>query len=89
VGRVPPGDAVSSLGEGRLVYMGVIFILNGMWAQDKIYFGWHFAWVKYFTYHLHSSTSTGSELHKKHVFSSSQVRKICYSLDKVYVKSVS
>jgi hypothetical protein len=52
VGRVPPGDAVSSLGEGRLVYMIGIFILNGMWAQDKMYFGWHFAWVKYFTYHL-------------------------------------
>jgi D-alanyl-lipoteichoic acid acyltransferase DltB (MBOAT superfamily) len=30
-----------------------IFTLNEIWAQDKnIYFGRHFAWLKYFTYQL-------------------------------------
>jgi len=37
---------------GQVVCMRDIFILNEIWAQDKIYFGKHFAWLKYFTYHL-------------------------------------
>jgi hypothetical protein len=29
-----------------------IFIFNEIRVQGKIYFGRHFAWLKYFTYHL-------------------------------------
>jgi hypothetical protein len=37
---------------GRELFVRDIFILNETQMQDKIYFGRHFAWLKYFTYHL-------------------------------------
>jgi hypothetical protein len=47
VGRAPRG-VVGHLGGGaQVVDMRDIFILNEIEAQDKIYFGRHFAWLKY------------------------------------------
>jgi hypothetical protein len=62
-----------------------IFILNKIWAQDKIYFGRHFAWLKYFTYHLQLVLAAK---YKQHILSPAKVRKICYSLAELYVRYV-
>jgi hypothetical protein len=61
------------------------FILNEIWARDKIYFRRHFAWVKYFTYHL---VFTGTGSCKQHISSPGKVTKQCYSLSEPYVRSV-
>jgi hypothetical protein len=43
----------AALGGGEVVFMRDIFILNEIWAQDKIYIVWYaLCWLKYFTYHL-------------------------------------
>jgi D-alanyl-lipoteichoic acid acyltransferase DltB (MBOAT superfamily) len=40
-----------------------IFVLNEIWARDKIYFGRHFAWLKYFTYQLVQVLAPNYEQH--------------------------
>jgi hypothetical protein len=60
--------------------MGEIFILNKIWVPDKIYFDRHFAWLKYFTYHLVPILAPNC---KQHILSL-----VCYSLAKLCVKSV-
>jgi hypothetical protein len=47
-----------------------------------MYFGWNFAWLKYFTYRLVPALSP-----KTH-FVAVKVRKVCYSLAELYVKCV-
>jgi hypothetical protein len=64
--------------------MRYIFILNGVWAQHKIYF-MHFAWITYFTYYL---VPVLAPKYKQHILSPSKLRKVCYSLPEIYVKSV-
>jgi hypothetical protein len=59
--------------------MSYIFVLNEIWVQD-IYFGWHFAWLKYFTYPLLPVLAL---TYKQHNFSPAEVRKVCYSLAEV------
>jgi hypothetical protein len=54
-----------------------IFILKEIKAQDK-YFCRHFAWLKYFTYHL---APVLAQNYKQHTLSATKVRKICYLLD--------
>jgi hypothetical protein len=63
-----------------------IFILNEIWAQSKnIYFDSHFAWLKYFTYHLVSVLDPN---YKQYILSPARVRKICYLLAELCVRSV-
>jgi hypothetical protein len=62
-----------------------IFILNEIWAQHKTYIFRHFAWLKYFTYHL---VAVLARNYKQRILSSTKVRKVCYSLAKLYVRSV-
>jgi hypothetical protein len=60
VGHHPlEGRSWSSEGSASCLYER--FILNEIWAHYKIYFGRHFAWLKYFTYRL-VPVHTGSEL---------------------------
>jgi hypothetical protein len=56
----------------RVVCMRGIFILNEIWAQDKIYFGKHFAWLKYFTYRLVPVLAPN---YKQHILSPAKVIK--------------
>jgi hypothetical protein len=63
-----------------------IFILNDIWAQDKIYIlVGIFAWLKYFTYPIVLVLAPN---YKPHILSRTKVRQVCYSLVKLYVKSV-
>jgi D-alanyl-lipoteichoic acid acyltransferase DltB (MBOAT superfamily) len=67
-------------------YMRDVLILNEIWAQHKkTYLGRHFAWLKYFTYHLVPVLAPN---YKQHILSSAKHIKLCYSLPEVYVKSV-
>jgi hypothetical protein len=64
-----PGDAVNHLREARTVCMRDMFILNEIWAQDKmLHFGTHVDWLKYFTcqyrYWLRTISSTFCRLLK-------------------------
>jgi GH25 family lysozyme M1 (1,4-beta-N-acetylmuramidase) len=45
----------------------------------------HFAWLKYFAYHLVPVLASN---YKQNVLSQAKVRKVCYSLAEHYVKSV-
>jgi hypothetical protein len=45
-GAPPRRGAVGPV-RGRAICIRDIFILKEIWAQDKIYFGKHFAWFKY------------------------------------------
>jgi hypothetical protein len=49
----------------------------------KIYFGRHFDWLKYFTYH---SVTVLAPNYKQHILSPAEVRKDCYSLAELFVK---
>jgi hypothetical protein len=51
----------------------------------KYYFGRHFAWFKYFTYHLVPALAPK---YKQHILSPATVRKVCYSLAELCVKCV-
>jgi hypothetical protein len=84
VGR-PPGEDVGPLGGGRVVYKRDVYILNEIWAQNKIvYYGRHFAWLKYFIYQL-VSVGLLAPNYKEHILSLVEVRKVCYSLAERYV----
>jgi hypothetical protein len=58
-----------------------IYFERNMGARQNIYFGRHFAWLKYFTYHLVLVLATN---YKQHTLSLAEVRKVCYSLAKLY-----
>jgi hypothetical protein len=62
-----------------------IFILNKIWTKDKIYFGGHFAWLKYFTYLLVPVLAPN---YRQHILSPTVVGKVCYPLAELYVKCV-
>jgi hypothetical protein len=65
VRRTPMEDCLSC-GGARVVCMMDIFIFNEIWARDKIYFGRHFAGLKYFTHHLVPALAPN---YKQHIFS--------------------
>jgi hypothetical protein len=50
-----------------------------------MYFGRHFALLKYFTHHL---VPVLSSTYKQHVLSPAKVIKLCYSLAELYIGSV-
>jgi hypothetical protein len=50
-----------------------------------MYFGKHFAWFKYFTYHLVPVLALN---YKQHILSPAKVRKACYPVAELYAKSV-
>jgi hypothetical protein len=82
----PPGrGAVGPLGGGRLDCVRNIFIWNEIWAKSKIHIDRHFLWLKYFTYHLVPVLDPN---YKQHILSPANVRKVCYSLDELYVGCV-
>jgi hypothetical protein len=54
-----------------------ILIFNEIRVQGKIYFGRHFAWLKYFTYHLVPVLAPN---YKQNILSLDKIRKLCYSL---------
>jgi hypothetical protein len=83
----PPGGerCWSSGGGGRIVCMRDLVVLNEVWAQGNIYFGRHFDWLKYFTYHLISVLAPN---HKQHILSPAEVTKVCYSLAELHARSV-
>jgi hypothetical protein len=86
VGHTPCGGAVSPFegGGASCLYEGHTYILNEIWTQDKnTYFGK--AWLKYFTYQLLPVLAPN---YKQHVLPSAEVRKVCYSVAELYVKSV-
>jgi hypothetical protein len=45
----------------------------------------HFAWIIYFTYYL---VPVLAPKYKQHILSPSKLRKVCYSLPEIYVKSI-
>jgi hypothetical protein len=51
----------------------------------KFIFDRHFAWLKYFTYHL-LLVPVLAPNYKQHILSPDKVRKICYSLAELYIK---
>jgi hypothetical protein len=53
--------------------------------KTNIYFGRQFAWLKYFTYHLLPVLAPN---YKQHILSPAEVRKVCYSVAELYVRSV-
>jgi hypothetical protein len=82
------GHCWSSGGGAQFDCIRDISILNEIWAQSKIcifYFDRHFAWLKYFSYHLVPVLAPN---YKQHILSPAKVRKVCYSLTELYVKSV-
>jgi hypothetical protein len=83
-----PWGAPSVLWGPQFYYTTGIFILNEIWHKINIYFGEHFACLKYFTYHL-LLVPVLAPNYKQHILSPATVRKVCYSLAERYVKSVS
>jgi hypothetical protein len=76
VGR-PSGWALLVLcGDANCMHEGIL-ILNEIWAQDKIiiYFGRHFALLKYFTYH---SVLAVAPNNNQHILSPAKYRQACY-----------
>jgi hypothetical protein len=62
-----------------------IFIVNEIWAHIGLYFIRHFAWLKYFSYHLVLVLAPNN---KQHILSPAEVRKVCSSVVELYVISV-
>jgi hypothetical protein len=60
-----------------------MLILNEIQAQHKTYIFKRFAWITY--YHLVSAHSPN---YKRQILLSVRLRKVCYSLPEIYVKSV-
>jgi hypothetical protein len=85
----PRRGAVGLLGRGRVVFIRDISALNEIWVKDilyTIYFGRHFAWLKYFTYHTLLLPLLATN-YKQHILSPTKVRKVFYSLAELYAKS--
>jgi hypothetical protein len=78
----PPGGRCWSSGGARVVCMRDIFILNEIWAQHKTYI-----LVGTFTYHL-LLVPVLAAFYKQHILSPARLRKVCYPLPEIYVKSV-
>jgi hypothetical protein len=85
VGRFPGTPLVLWGVGGRVDCMRDKFILNEICAQDNIYFGRHFARLKYITYHL---VPVLAPKYKQHILSPAKVGKVCYLLTELYVKYV-
>jgi hypothetical protein len=52
-GAPPPRGALLVFGGGAsCLYKGHIYFERNMDARKRVYFDRHFAWLKYFTYHL-------------------------------------
>jgi hypothetical protein len=83
VGSATRGALLVLWGE-RVVCMRDIFILNEVWKQHKTFLK-HFAWMTYFTFHLVTVLAPN---YKQHILSSAKLRKVCYSLPGLYVRSV-
>jgi hypothetical protein len=62
-----------------------IFILDDIWVQNKYILCSNLAFLKYFTYHLVPALAPN---YKQHILSPAEVRKVCYSLAELVVKSV-
>jgi hypothetical protein len=63
-------------------------VLNERWAQDEIcYFGRHLDSLKYFTHQLILIPVLVTNC-KLHILSPAEVRKVCYSLAEIYVRTV-
>jgi hypothetical protein len=87
VGSAPPppeGGVGNPLGGASYLYEGHLF-LTKYGRKINIYFGKHFAWLNNFTYQLVPVLAPN---YKQHILSPAKVRKECYSLAEIYVKSV-
>jgi hypothetical protein len=85
VRRAPWGRCWSSGVGGGVVCVRNIFILNDIWAQDKIYIlvGTLLGWNIF----LHLVPVLAPN-YKQQILSQAKVRRVCYSLAELYVKSV-
>jgi hypothetical protein len=81
----PLGGAVGPLGGASFLYEGYNYVERTMGTRYKTYFGRNFVWLRYFTYHLVPVLAPN---YKQHTFSPAKVRKVCYSLAEIYVRSV-
>jgi hypothetical protein len=92
VGHAPSwgGGALLDLGWGgwQVVCARDIFNLNEIWTQDKnVYFGSHFACLKYFTYRLLLVLILAPNFWcKQHILLQAEVINVCYSLGELHVK---
>jgi hypothetical protein len=62
-----------------------IYFEQNMGERKNIYFGRHFACLKYFTYHLLLVPLLAQ---KQHILLPDKFRNVCYSLAQIYFKSV-
>jgi hypothetical protein len=86
VGPAPRWGVVGPLGGGAsCLYEGHIYLGRNMSATENIYFGRHFAWLKYFTYRLVTVLAPN---YKQHILSPAKLRKVSYLLAELYVRSV-
>jgi hypothetical protein len=99
----PPGWYWSSGGGGgNCLYEGHLY-LTKYGRKINCNFGRHFAWLKCFTYHLVSTgtawlafcldtfSSYSNKIlapYKQQIFLPAKIRKVCYSLAELYVRSV-
>jgi hypothetical protein len=63
-----------------------IYFERNISARQNKNFGRHFVRLKYFTYHLQLLVPVLAPNYKQHILA--KVRKVCYSLAELYVKSV-
>jgi hypothetical protein len=70
----PPGGGLLVLWGGGLDCVRNIFIWDEIWAKSKIHIDRHFAWLKYFPYHLVPVLASN---YKQHNLSRAKVRKVC------------
>jgi hypothetical protein len=89
---VPPSGGSS--GGGEFLYERDIYLFWTKYGSKikniyilvhTLYFGTHFAWLKYFTHHL---VPVMAPNYNQHIFSPAEDRKVCYSLAELYVRSV-
>jgi hypothetical protein len=74
VGRAPRGGGSCPSG-GPVVSVRDIYFEQNMGSRQNIYFGRHFAWLKYFTYRLVPVLAPN---YKQHILSPTEVRIVCY-----------
>jgi hypothetical protein len=80
------GGTVGRL-RGRELLVRHIYFETKRGRKIKCIFGRHFAWLKYFTYHL-LLVPVLTPNYKQHILSPTEVRKVCYLLAEIYVKSL-
>jgi hypothetical protein len=71
------GGADDPLGSGFFVW-GTYLFKNKYWRKIKIYFGGHFAWLKYFTYYLEPLLTPN---YKQHILPPAEVSTLSLSQD--------